>query len=416
MKNMIFVQIASYRDPELLPTIRDCIAKAKYPENLTFGIAWQHNIEDSWDTLDEYHHDTRFRILDINYKDSKGACWARHLTQLLYRDEKFTMQIDSHSRFVQNWDELVIDIWQSLNDSMAILTGYPPNYSPTLPQEQWDHNPQMCNVYAFNNNHVTARPKTISDWLTRTSPFKALHVSAGFIFAQGDINTKIPYDPYLYFSGEEANLTLRYFTNGYNLYHPHKLILHHFYTRATDFKHWTDHSNWGNLSVKADDRFDCLVGKNNKFNLNGYGLGSVRTLLDFKLYSGIDYENKLIHDDTINGIEPPCSNSEIGWDIHIKTFKEIISWDYSLIPKCEDPRFWGVFVCDQNKKALFRVDIENWKNPEIINGTVSSWSVEFTYKEKFEKPTYILIWPYSESKHWIDNVYLPLITNNVETI
>ncbi len=28
---MIFVQIAAYRDPELLPTIRDCIAKADFP-------------------------------------------------------------------------------------------------------------------------------------------------------------------------------------------------------------------------------------------------------------------------------------------------------------------------------------------------------------------------------------------------
>ena len=37
----IFVQIASYRDPELIPTIQDCIEKAKYPEDLTFGICWQ---------------------------------------------------------------------------------------------------------------------------------------------------------------------------------------------------------------------------------------------------------------------------------------------------------------------------------------------------------------------------------------
>ncbi len=44
----IFVQIASYRDPELLPTIRDCIDKAKYPENLTFGICWQHDETESF--------------------------------------------------------------------------------------------------------------------------------------------------------------------------------------------------------------------------------------------------------------------------------------------------------------------------------------------------------------------------------
>ena len=51
--NKIFVQIASYRDPQLLPTIKDMIDKAKKPKNLVFGICWQHSKEDSWDELDE---------------------------------------------------------------------------------------------------------------------------------------------------------------------------------------------------------------------------------------------------------------------------------------------------------------------------------------------------------------------------
>ena len=37
----IFVQIASYRDPQLLPTLRDCIAKATRPDLLRFGVCWQ---------------------------------------------------------------------------------------------------------------------------------------------------------------------------------------------------------------------------------------------------------------------------------------------------------------------------------------------------------------------------------------
>ena len=69
-QDKIFVQIASYRDPELIPTIKDCIAKAKYPKRLTFGICWQHSIDDEWDTLDEYKDDPRFRIIDIDYKDA----------------------------------------------------------------------------------------------------------------------------------------------------------------------------------------------------------------------------------------------------------------------------------------------------------------------------------------------------------
>ena len=50
----IFIQIASYRDPELNKTLEDCISKSKNPENLVFGICWQHSTEDEWDNLDNF--------------------------------------------------------------------------------------------------------------------------------------------------------------------------------------------------------------------------------------------------------------------------------------------------------------------------------------------------------------------------
>ena len=39
--NRIFIQIASYRDPQLVPTIKDILANSKNPENLRFSIARQ---------------------------------------------------------------------------------------------------------------------------------------------------------------------------------------------------------------------------------------------------------------------------------------------------------------------------------------------------------------------------------------
>ena len=48
----IFIQIAAYRDPELVPTIKDCLKNADKPENLVFSIAWQHSEQDEWDILD----------------------------------------------------------------------------------------------------------------------------------------------------------------------------------------------------------------------------------------------------------------------------------------------------------------------------------------------------------------------------
>ena len=129
----IFIQIASYRDPQLIPTLKDCLEKAKYPENLVLSIAWQHSKDDKWDNLDEFKDDNRFRIVDIDYKEAKGACWARNLLQQNYTDEEFTLQLDSHHRFIENWDEELITMYYGLQDKgygKPLLTSYISSYDP----------------------------------------------------------------------------------------------------------------------------------------------------------------------------------------------------------------------------------------------------------------------------------------------
>ena len=51
--DLIFVSIASYRDPELLPTLRDMFAKAKHPDLLRVGLCWQKTEEES---IEEFHN------------------------------------------------------------------------------------------------------------------------------------------------------------------------------------------------------------------------------------------------------------------------------------------------------------------------------------------------------------------------
>ena len=116
MNNKIFVQIASYRDHELIPTIKDMLENAKKPENLVICIAWQHSLDDKWDNLDEFKDDPRFKILDIDYKDSKGVCWARNLIQNQYDGEDYTLQLDSHHRFTKYWDMTLIRMLNKLKE------------------------------------------------------------------------------------------------------------------------------------------------------------------------------------------------------------------------------------------------------------------------------------------------------------
>ena len=140
MKNneKIFIQIASYRDPELLPTLRDCIDKAHKPENLVFSICWQHSKEDEWDNLDEFKNDDRFKIIDVDYTESKGACWARNTLQQQYDGEAYTLQLDSHHRFIQDWDKELIDMLKGLQDKgheKPLLTSYISSYNPETDPE-----------------------------------------------------------------------------------------------------------------------------------------------------------------------------------------------------------------------------------------------------------------------------------------
>ena len=134
LNNSIFIQLASYRDPELVPTIDSLLENAKFPDNLHICIAFQYSDEDTFTKdINKYRNDTRFTIIDIPYNESKGACWARNLIQQKYNNEKYTLQLDSHHRFTQNWDVTCIDMLEELINvgyDKPLLTSYIPSYDP----------------------------------------------------------------------------------------------------------------------------------------------------------------------------------------------------------------------------------------------------------------------------------------------
>lgn len=396
----IFIQIASYRDPQLKSTIKHCIERSKYPENLVFCICWQHSVDDVWDELDEFKDNQQFTILDFDYRESKGACWARYQTQKRWSGESHSLQLDSHMRFIENWDEVLLDIWSSLEDPKAIITGYPPSFFPDSPEDEWYKVPQICNVYRFDHKYTLNRPMNMDGWETKVLPVRGVHISAGFIFGPGEINKTVPYDPDFYFSGEETAMAIRYYTNGYNIFNSHKTIVYHFYQRLGNKKHWDDDKSWVDYNRVAHDRLDCLLGRNNNYELGIFGLGSERTLEDFKKYAGIDFVNCLVHRETELGKEPPCSNSEEGWDNEQVTFNESISWDYESIEKVENIRFWAMIVLDQHGVAIHREDLIYAENKDIIDGKITSKNFKFDKSKNRQIPTQLLIWPYSNDLEW----------------
>ena len=58
---------------------------------------------------------------------------------------------------------------------------------------------------------------------------------------------KVPYDPNLYFEGEETTMALRLFTNGFDIFHIPRIPLFHCYTDYTNEAkrpmHWNEEEN-----------------------------------------------------------------------------------------------------------------------------------------------------------------------------
>ena len=240
---LIFVSIASYRDPQLVPTVLDLLSKAHEPGLLRFGICWQHAADDP---AVPFTNDPRFQVIDVDWRQSRGACWARSEIMKLSRGEQFFLQVDSHCRFIDGWDTRLIRMMMQTGRPKPILSSYANPFIPQDPasdlREILSGLPQLMAIETFAEDGIPQlRPRDIPGLAARTRPMAARFLAAGFLFAPGSFVHEVPYDPELYFFGEEISLTLRAFTSGYDLFHPVENVAWHDYFRSYAIRHWEDH-------------------------------------------------------------------------------------------------------------------------------------------------------------------------------
>ena len=408
----IFIQVASYRDPQLIPTINSALENALNPENLVFGIARQFSEDDGFDNLDEYRNDNRFRIIDIPYTESKGACWARNQIQQLYQNEEYTLQIDSHMRFDKNWDgefiKMIVDL-QSKGYEKPLLTGYVSSFDPEndpngRTTEPW----RMVFDRFIPEGAVFFLPETIPNWNNLTEPVTARFYSAHFCFTLGKFSVEVQHDPEFYFHGEEISIAARAYTHGYDLFHPHKVLIWHEYTRKGRVKQWDDDGDWVNKNNKAHKKNRSLFGMDNEDELDfgKYGFGRERTLRDYEKYSGLLFSKRAVQKYTIDKNYPPNPYpylNDTEWiNSFTVVFKHCIDVAYSQVPET-DYDFWVVAFHNDKDDTLHRQDADENEIRRVMNdpdGYCKIWR-EFNTDEK---PTYWVVWPHSKSKGWCDRL------------
>ena len=346
----IFIQIASYRDPELIPTIKNCIENSDNPENLTFGICWQHAPEDTWDNLDEFLNDNRFKIISINYSRSKGCCWARNLLQQLYDGEEFTLQLDSHHRFIKGWDTTLINMFNQLKEKgiqKPLITTYLPSYNPENDPKERTMVPWKIDLKEITKEkQVLFIPSNIDNFSSLTEPILAKFYSAHFAFTVGQFIKDVPHDNELYFTGEEMSITVRAYTYGYTLFHPHIVVAWHEYTRKNRVKQWDDDKEWWKKDVKSKNHYLHIFNNTDK----SYGLGSQKTVQEYIAFSGVNFLD--INIDKIDKIE----------EIEERKYKQLDETWHNWIKEN--------LALNISREVIYNILLEANFNPDEINKNI----------------------------------------------
>ncbi len=287
----IFINIASYLDHQILLTVYDALNTAKYPDRLRFGILHQHD-EDNYFLFEEFDNDKRFKIKNVHYTESNGACWARYECNKLYDNEDYVLMIDSHSRFDQDWDEEFIKMHNRClkTSDKACISSYCTKFD-THTEYKYKELVYMYPCYKDDSELVLFKP------INRTDSGLKLHAFWGacLSFSDGKFFQEVPYDPDLYFHGEEITIAMRAWTRGWDFYLPDKPLVYHEQSNSAGPRRITNHyknPRANELNEKSLEKsFDICSGK-----IKGiYGLGNKRTIKQYEVAAGINFKDKYIY-------------------------------------------------------------------------------------------------------------------------
>jgi hypothetical protein len=298
----IFVSIASYRDPVLWETVADCMRQAADPKPITIAVVDQ---SDAAVAPADLPFGDQVRYIHLDHRYSRGPCWARSLALTLYGGEQHVLQIDSHTVFDAGWDVKLVDELAQLKRLSAkpVISTYPcpfergpdgpikrpsPGHAlvlqPRRDAAMSDDNPG----FGFEANPV----KT-------TLPLAGYHLGGGCIFSYGRFFLEVPYDPAVYFQGEEQSLAVRAWTRGWDIFHLPDVPIYHLYAASGERAvHWNADDDaqrqlrWWQLDQASKARLRALLYEGAPLGV--FGLGQTRTLQDFSDFSGIDYRTRTI--------------------------------------------------------------------------------------------------------------------------
>lgn len=297
MNHKIYLQIAAWRDQEIAKTIKSAYSNAEYPDNITFAITWQGYKEDDW-MLDEiYSLPGNIKIIKLDASTAPlSLCRIRgEIGSSLITDERYFMQVDSHSMFQKQWDTSLISELEIANDffGKSIITSQATSFW------SWDEPFIENDLVTVPNQELfdqIGAPVVGEFYVKRpNTQVREVFFNAGCVFAYIDFVKDVPQPRDILFQYEQPVMGVRAFTAGYNMISPARSYVavldfyknpygnpqHH--TRKND-PLWKE--KWGEKEKQNEQLFkDIMSGRIHDPN---NGLLSEKTLEEYIDFVGYD--------------------------------------------------------------------------------------------------------------------------------
>jgi hypothetical protein len=272
--SQIYVSIACLDiDQELIKTIRSAKDNAKSPNNIHISVAFIGN-EDFYSHIKNITADYSNMILNFYPFDSEyGVGMARRLAASKHTNQKYFLQVDAHTFFLQNWDSILIKKIKKAKkitkNDKVVISGLPGAYmyynkeekeifnyyqETSYPQyskddfliSRSDHAPIIINeknyfkfIPKFKDMHYDFISEQLGKEVykkIKKKGFAPLHkISAAFMFTDSFKNGNTFVDEKSYFWEEEIIQSINLIENNFSLVYSDSAPLTHFY-RQYSFK------------------------------------------------------------------------------------------------------------------------------------------------------------------------------------
>ena len=297
-----FVCIAAYLEEDIRNTIEDCLRKSRYPDKISFGICWQYSDASA---ANQSYLDDLIRLYDIKvvkhrFEDSQGVGWARYEAMNLYANQKYVLQIDAHTRFVENWDQVLIESYRNLKkiSDKPIISYLPHSFSRDNASQKDVYHGGSTKRDAIYYPQISGVDNENMLYYSESSPTVPLnahqHISIlvpSFVFTEGVWYKEVPPDPDIYYMGAELALSMRSFSFGFDIYTPNKNVVWHRSHSIEKLKHYYTHdlNKVKALRNRSVQKVSSLIEGT---SMGQFGLGSIKTFQEFEQFAGLNFKQR----------------------------------------------------------------------------------------------------------------------------